>query len=308
MADTLERTADGCTATQQIAAFMRRASLEATYPTAADVASLCGALPTGGPVYLSTVPTHDPDDVIEPAVRLRSVGFEPVPHIAARRLRSAVELDRLLSRLRSEAGIGRVLIIGGDRERPAGPFASGLELIESGLLQRHGIAEIGIAGYPEGHPRLSGEALDRALAAKIEAAEQTGLAIHIVTQFGFNAAAMLGWITTLRDRGIEHPVRIGMAGPTRLSTLLGYARRCGVRASAQEVTRQGGLIKHLIGSNAPDDIVRALAEADSSGRYGQIIPHVYSFGGLGATARWTARVSAGRIALDNAGGFSVEPA
>jgi methylenetetrahydrofolate reductase (NADPH) len=98
-----------------------------------------------------------------------------------------------------------------------------------------------------------------------------------------------------------------MAGPGSLSTLLRYAQRCGVRASAQGLTRQSGLIKHLIGTSAPDGVIRPLAEACSEGRLGQVAPHFYSFGGAAATARWAAAVAMGRIVLDRAEGFGVEP-
>ena len=64
-------------------------------------------------------------------------------------------------------------------------------MIDCGALQRHGISEIGIAGYPDGHPRIAQQELDRALADKIEAAAPTGLAVHIVTQFCFDAAPIL---------------------------------------------------------------------------------------------------------------------
>ena len=192
---------------------------------------------------------------------LRAAGFEPVPHIAVRHTPTADALGELIACLAAEAGVRRILVIAGDRDRPAGPFGSTIELIESGLLQRHGIIEIGVAGYPDGHPRLSADALDRALAAKVEAAGQTGLRLHIVTQFCFDADPILRWLARLRDTGIEHPVRIGLAGPTTLTTLLRYARRCGVSASAQGLTRHAGLFKHLVGTTAPDGIIRTLAEA-----------------------------------------------
>ena len=135
--------------------------------------------------------------------------------------------------------------------------------------------------------------LDQALAAKIEAAEQTGLKVHIVTQFCFDAAAVLDWIVRLRDLGLEQPVRIGMAGPTDLSTLIRYAQRCGVRASAQGLAKHAGLLKHLVGVSAPDGIIRPLAEAAAAGRLGQVAPHFYSFGGVAATGRWAAAARAG---------------
>ncbi len=60
-----------------------------------------------------------------------------------------------------------------------------------------------------------------------------GLKADVVTQFGFDANGMIRWVKKLRDLGIEAPVRIGMAGPTNLTTLLKYAQRCGVKASAR---------------------------------------------------------------------------
>jgi methylenetetrahydrofolate reductase (NADPH) len=292
---------------QRIAAFMDRFSLEATKLSAADIAALQGVVPERTPVYLTAVPSRPAASLIEPARRLRAAGFEPVPHLAVRSIASAGVLDDLLSGLAALAGVRRVLVIAGDRDRPAGPFASAIEVIESGLLQRYGINEVGIAGYPEGHPRISPLVLDRALAAKVEAAAQTGLAVHIVTQFCFDATAVLDWIVRLRELGIEHPVRIGMAGPTDLSTLLRYAHRCGVRASAQGLSRHAGLLKHLVGTSAPDGIIRPLAEAAAGGRLGQVVPHFYSFGGVAATGRWAAAIAAGRVVLDRAQGFGVEP-
>ncbi len=302
------RPANGSAETvRQIAAIMRGFSLEATRLTASDLDALKGVLTPGAAIYLTAVPHRPANEQIEAAIRTRAAGFEPVPHLAARSFASIGVLENVLARLSAQAAVRRTLIIAGDRDQPAGPFANAIDVIESGLLQRHGIAEIGIAGYPEGHPRITPQALDRALAAKIEAAEQTGLAVHIVTQFAFDARAILAWIAKLRDQGIEQPVRIGVAGPTSLSTLLRYAQRCGVRASAHGLTRQTGIIKHLIGSSAPDGILRPIAELQASGRYGRIVPHFYSFGGAAATARWAAAAAAGRIVLHRGEGFGVEP-
>ena len=167
-------------------------------------------------------------------------GFEPVPHLAVRAFADVTEIDRFLARLAAEAGVRQVLVIAGDRDPPAGSLRGALDVIDSGLLQRHGIREVGIAGYPEGHPRIPGHELDRALADKIAAAETTGLALHIVTQFCFDADAIIGWIRRLRDFGHDTPVRIGLAGPTSLPTLMRYAGRCGVAASLQGLARHAG--------------------------------------------------------------------
>jgi methylenetetrahydrofolate reductase (NADPH) len=292
---------------RDIAAFVGGFSIEATRPTPSDIATLAQTAPTGTAVYLSAIPSRPHRDLIEAAAKVRAAGLEPVPHLAARNFASVSDLDDMLSELATQARVRRILMIAGDRDEPAGKFRSAIEVIETGLLPSRGIEEIGIAGYPDGHPRITPEALDRALAAKIEAAAQTGLAVHIVTQFAFSAEPILFWMRRLRNLGIDHPVRIGLAGPTNLATLLRYAQRCGVKASTQGLARQAGLAKHLFGNAAPDAIVGALARACSERQLGDVALHLFSFGGAGATARWATAATAGRISLDGAGGFRVEP-
>jgi methylenetetrahydrofolate reductase (NADPH) len=286
--------------------FMQGYSIEATRPSADDVAALAAIAPKGTSVYISAVPKQRADEAVAQASRLRRHGFEPVPHLAVRTFASATEIDRFLAQLASEAGVRQVLVIAGDRDPPAGSLRSALDVIDSGLLQRHGIREAGIAGYPEGHPRIPSHDLDRALADKIAAAESTGLRLHVVTQFCFDAQAIIGWVRRLRDFGFDVPVRIGLAGPTSLPTLVRYASRCGVSASVQGLARHAGLMRQLFAMSAPDAIVRALAA--ERGRLGDVSPHFFSFGGLVRTARWASAVELGQITLEAGQGFRVEPA
>lgn len=286
--------------------FARGFSLEATRPSAEDIAVLAAVARPGTRVYVSAVPTRPAQDAIEAAASLRAAGFEPVPHLAVRNFATARELDDFLARV-GEAGVRRMLVIAGDRDQPSGDFRSSIEVIDGGALQRHGIVEIGIAGYPDGHPRISEQDLERSLAEKIHVAETTGMAVHIVTQFCFDAPTILKWIGRLRDFGVEHPVRIGLPGPTNLATLLRYARRCGVRASAQGLARQAGLVRQLFAMSTPDLLVRAIAEARAHKHLGEIAPHFFSFGGLAQAARWAAAVAEHRIAIEPSAGFRVEP-
>jgi len=288
-----------------VTAFMRAGSLEATRPNGDDIAAPKRAVPAGTRIYLSALLTRPQEEVVAQAAGLRAAGLEPVPHLAVRNFASADALRRFLDRLAGEAGVRRLLVIAGDRAEPAGPFRGALEAIDSGLITRSGITEIGISGYPDGHPRIADHELERVLAAKLEAAEQTGLKVNILTQFCLDAGPIIAWVRRLRAHGIDHPVRIGLAGPTSLTTLMRYARRCGVRASTQGLARNAGLIKHLLGAAAPDSAIRALIEANRDGELGDIAPHLFSFGGIGATARWAAGAAAGRIKPDR-DGFAVE--
>jgi methylenetetrahydrofolate reductase (NADPH) len=121
--------------------------------------------------------------------------------------------------------------------------------------------------------------------------------------WGFSAASIVAWIVRLRDQGIDHPVRIGLAGPVTLAGLVRYARICGVSASVQGLARDAGLARQLFGMITPDAVLRLLAEAR---HLGEVAPHIFSFGGLAVAARWAAATAAGHITLGTEG-FSVAP-
>jgi methylenetetrahydrofolate reductase (NADPH) len=284
-----------------IAAAMTGFSIEVTRPSAADIAGLT-VLKRGTRVYLSAVPSRPADESVDNAIRLRAAGLEPVPHVAARNFPNAAALDDFLARLNGEAGVERVLVIAGDRTE-FGPFRSALDVIASGAFSRQGIRSIGIAGYPEGHPRIANEELQRALTDKIAAAEAAGLAVEVVTQFCFDARAMLAFIARLRAAGFAQRLRIGLAGPTSLTSLMRYASRCGVRASAGALTRRAGLMRQMFAMATPDDLIRTLAEAAPAG----VELHFFSFGGIPATSQWARTVADGQIKIEGAEGFRVEP-
>ncbi|MGO9698764.1 MAG: methylenetetrahydrofolate reductase [Xanthobacteraceae bacterium] len=285
----------------RIAAFMAGFSIEATRPSDADIAALV-VLKRGTSVFLSAVPNRPAEESLAAAIRVRAAGFEPVPHVAVRNFASVEALDDFLARLNGGAAVDSVLVIAGDRAE-CGPFRRALDAIDSGALRRRGIRTIGIAGYPEGHPRISDEELNRAMAEKIAAAEAIGLAVEIVTQFSFDARAIIDFIARVRAFGFEHRLRVGLAGPTSLTSLMRYASRCGVRASAQGLASRAGLMRQMFAMTTPDDIIRALAEAAPA----NVVPHFFSFGGIPATSRWARAVADGHVALEPDGGFRVEP-
>lgn len=267
-------------------------SLEATRPSDAELARLSDWLQPGTAVYLSRVPSQPARELIAAAARLRRAGFEPVAHLAARRIGSAAELADFLARVRGEADMRRVLVIAGDGAA-GGPFADALAVIRHGGLRQAGIAEIGISGYPEDHPVIARDALARAMADKIAAAREAGLGLHIVSQFSFAPEAVVGFLRRLRAAGIDVPVKVGMAGPARLSSLLRYAARCGVKASAQGLMSGAasallGRIGREVGPDRMLDALRAAAPA-----LGAVAPHYFSFGGLIETARYAS--AAGRL-------------
>jgi methylenetetrahydrofolate reductase (NADPH) len=270
------------------AGFARRFSLEATRPSSAEVAALADILPRGTPLYLTAVPTQDRHKLVTAAAAVRKAGLEPVAHIAARRIAGATLLQELLVRLHGEADMRRLLLIGGDVDTP-GAFADALAVIQRGGLRQAGIEEIGIGGYPEGHPRIPAGRLEVSLDEKIAAATAQGLRVHIVSQFSFSPEHILAWVKQLRACGIGKPVKIGMAGPTSVPALLRYAKRCGVAASLRGLV--SGVASGLLGHVGPDLIIETLSAA---GDLGDVAPHYFSFGGTLETARYACEAAAGR--------------
>ena len=269
-------------------AFASQFSIEATRPNAAEIAALAGILPLATPVYFSAVPTITRGELVSAAALLRKAGLEPVIHIAARRTAAASDLQELLTALRGEADIKRLLVIGGDADQ-LGPFPDALSVIQKGRLREAGIEEIGIGAYPEGHPRIPAGRLEAALDEKIAAAAAQSLRVHIVSQFSFSPERILDWLKQLRACGITRPIKVGMAGPTSVPALFRYAKRCGVAASLRGLV--SGAAASLVGHVGPDRIIETLAAADG---LGDIAAHYFSFGGAVETARYACEVAHGK--------------
>ena len=256
--------------------------------TAKDVDALkhvAPSLPPNTPVSVTFLPGEEPEARIAAATAVRELGFEPMPHFSARRIESHAEFESYLQAVVQQAKVRRCFVIAGDRDTPAGPFADSSALIATGCFENAGIKTIGIAGHPDGHPHMSAEQRWDILNKKSADIEDRGMAPLIVTQFGFDAGSLLGWLRELRGRGLGMPVRVGVPGPAGIKTLLRFAARCGVQASASVMAKYGLSITQLLGSAGPDQMVDALSERISS-EHGRVRLHFYPFGGLQRTVEW----------------------
>lgn len=274
------------TASTQLASLIANASFEATATQIAKNDDLASILAPKTHVYVPYLPGTDIADTIAAAPKLMAQGFRPVPHIPARTLKSVAELDDTLGKLASY-GVDTVLLIAGDTTPPAGPFPSTLEILETGLLEQHGIKRIAVAGHPEGHPNADRAELDRAMAAKADYAAKTGAEMWLATQFIFDTDALLTWEQSLRDKGFTLPIHVGLPGPAKLRTLLNYAMQCGVSASARMLAKRPSSMR-LLGRWAPDDMVHRLAQEQAENGDKTLIKniHIYPFGGLTHAANW----------------------
>lgn len=269
------------------AALLDGLSIEITAKDHDKVGLLRGRIPALTPISITFLPGEDFDSRVLAARHVRDAGFIPVPHISARRLHSANELDAFLAALTDSASVDRVFVVAGDIATPAGPFNDALAVIRSGLLAQHGIEQVGIAGYPEGHPDISKAALERALFDKLEALSAAGHGSWIATQFSFDADPILDWLAALRTH-TDTPVRAGVAGPASIKALMRFAARCGVGVSAKVMAKYGLSLTQLLGNAGPGPLIDELSERLEPEVHGDVRLHFYPFGGLEKTADWIA--------------------
>lgn len=243
-------------------------------------------IPMGTPVNITFLANEDLELRVAAARTVLGNGFAPVPHIAARRLESEAQLREFLGRLQAVGATERVFAVGGDPSTAAGPYEDSLSVIRSGILSEYGVKHVLISGYPEGHPDIPAERLWAALEAKHAALKEQGLNATILTQFGFDVEPVIRWICEVRARGIDFPIRVGVAGPAGIKRLLGFASRFGVSSGASIVKKYGFSLTNLFGTAGPDRFITALAERLHGQGLGQIGLHFYAFGGLRATGEW----------------------
>jgi methylenetetrahydrofolate reductase (NADPH) len=242
----------------------------------------------GTTIFVAHPPSATWHDIVTACARLHRAGFVAVPHIAARRLASLIEASDFLERAAGDANVAEALLIGGDPDWPAGPFPDSASLVDTGVVECHGFERIIFAGYPEGHPYIATQRLDAALDAKVALARRHGLEPSLVTQFGFDPTPIERWIAGLRARGITCPVRIGVAGPASVTTLVRFAVRCGVSASIRALARGHTAFPRILTEVGPDELIAALVDAEGGGEaIGGL--HIFTFGGVARIAAWRQR-------------------
>ncbi len=260
-------------------------SLEVSARDISALAATASRIPPGSTISIPYLPGQDNDARLAAARAVRALGLEPMPHLSARRIASLAELDSFVKRAVAEAGVERCFVIAGDPPTPLGPFPDSTSLIETGVFERAGIQVVGVGGHPEGHPVMSATDRWNVLERKCHGIGMRGMTPLIVTQFGFDADIVLTWLKTLRERGIEHPVRVGVPGPAGIAVLARYAALCGVSACASMWSKYGISLGKLFGTAGPDVFVDRLA-AGLTQAHGNVSLHFFPFGGIAQSVKW----------------------
>jgi methylenetetrahydrofolate reductase (NADPH) len=269
------------------------ASVEVTPRHAASLPELDGLLPAGSSVYITSLPGADPQDIVSAAEAVRAAGFAPVPHLTARSITGPAELDGLLGRLVERAAVDDVLVVAGGAKTVAGDYSSSIEILRSGLLERHGIARAGVAGHPEGSPDIPPEVVLAALAEKNAFAEESPIELRIVSQFALAPEPYIAWERELRAHGNRLPIVAGIPGVTSPATLLKFALSCGIGPSVEVLRKKSGGLLKLATTRLwrPDELVEGIARSITEDPDSLIRGlHMFPFGGVQRSAEWLSQV------------------
>lgn len=281
-------------ASSRIAALLDGWSIEVMPRTAAKIPDFRDLLPRGTRVYIAHIAGTPIEDMVATARRLHEEGFAVMPHFAARGIADAAMLEDWIRRYREEAGVTQALLLGGGNAEPVGAFESSIDMIETGLFDRHGFTHLHVAGHPEGQrdiDRGGGTAnVDKALAYKQDFAARTDAQMAIVTQFAFDAPAVTAWAERIAALGISLPIHVGIAGPAKLQTLIQFALSCGVGPSVGVLHKRARDVTRLLLPYEPTEIVASLADYKARHPHSLIAQaHVFPLGGIKTAAEWMNR-------------------
>lgn len=244
------------------------------------------AIPEGETITITASPQKGVGETIDFSVETAArETHEVVPHLAARAIEDREELGNHLDRV-VDAGISDVFIPGGDDDEPAGEFTSSYELLVAMDEMGYTFDEVGITGYPEGHPIISDEELWAALEKK------RPYGSYIVTQICYDAPTVMAWVDEVRARGIDLPIFVGIPGVMKYQKLIGISRRVGVGDSIKFLRKTSGIVdtvKRMIGSRGvykPDDLIDGLAPHATDPEANIAGLHLYTFNRAGDTATW----------------------
>ena len=240
-------------------------------------------LPGTWDVFVAHLGGQTVEEFVQDCLRVRQLGHQPVPHLTARRYRDPGRLAETIQLLHDEAAVREVLVLAGDVE-PAGSLKDSLDVVDSGVLEQGMLERVWFSGYPEGHPQIDEERLEKAWERKVNWSRFSRIPIGVVTQLAKNPSVSAEWCRRrgLGENGIAARIsRFLFARPGILEDL---ARLAGMPALLQMVRESGGA--PYIRGPAPEDGEESALRACA--------PHYMALGALRRTAAELSELLGGR--------------
>ena len=243
--------------------FLNNFSIEVTPRAVAKIENLHELIPSGTLVYIAHIEGTPIEEMVKTAKKINEQGYATMPHFPARIIKDKKTLKDWISKYQNEANVKGALLLGGGVNKPYGEYDSSIQLIESELFDLAGFEKLYIAGHPEGNkdidPDGSTKNIDQALLWKNEYKNRTDADMAITTQFCFDSKTVINWANDIKNKGVDIPIHIGIAGPAKLQTLLRYSIECGVGASIKILQKRALDLTKLLLPYKPTKILDELA-------------------------------------------------
>ncbi|HEY7592135.1 MAG TPA: methylenetetrahydrofolate reductase [Actinophytocola sp.] len=250
-------------------------------PTRTIEDAVASVVPTDVTITITASPTKGLDPTLDLTERLTKRGYRVVPHLSARLVVDRTHLEEIVDRLVT-AGVADVFVPAGDADPPAGRYDGALPLLAELTALGRPFREIGITGYPQSHPSIDDDIVVQAMWDK------RMHATYIVSNLCFDAKVLAGWVRRVRRRGVDLPIRIGLAGPVERTKLLSMAGKIGVGESARFLGRHLAWFARLATVYSPDRLLDRAAAVLSEPGMAVAGLHVFTFNQVAETERWRA--------------------
>ncbi len=211
-------------------------------------------------------------------------GFDPIPHFSSRLVRDRNH-TRLLGNWCREAGVAKVLVVGGDGD-PKGSYSAAAEFLSDFLGTDHGLEAIGVPAYPDHHAFIPDQQLHQALHQKQALLADAGVTGWCSTQMCFDAEVVEKWIRNERAAGLTLGIHLGLAGVVDKAKLISTGARIGLGQSLNYLRKNRSAIVKMMASTAydPNDLLLPLSQANLE--LGVEKLHVFTFNQVAATEAW----------------------
>jgi methylenetetrahydrofolate reductase (NADPH) len=241
-------------------------------------------VPADVKLTVTVSPSRGVDHSLAAVEALAGHGYSVIPHLSARLVRGGDHLAEIVARL-GAAGVRDVFVVAGDAEEAIGPYEGAAPLLAAMAELGHPFDEIGITGYPEGHPFISDDAIVQSLLAKAE------YATYVVSQICFDSRVTLAWMDEVWSRGTRLPIHVGIPGAVPRAKLVRISTRIGLGESARFLRTHGNWVTRMLRPSgfSPDPLIAGLGPALADPDQKLAGFHVFTFNDVADTERWRAK-------------------
>lgn len=268
-------------------------------PTPGTADLVAEHVPGGRLVTVTASPRRGLEPTLALSTELAGLGYDAVPHLAARLVTDTGHLTEVVARLR-QAGITRVFVPSGDGE-PVGDFPDAVSLLAALAELGSPFTHVGITGYPESHPTIPDDLTVQAMWDKRR------YATEMVSNLSFDPRAVEVWLSRVRGRGVTLPLWLGVPGPVDAARLLRVATRIGVGESSRFLLHHRRTVARLLSPRgfSTETFLRRLAPALTSDESVVAGLHVFTFNQVAEAEAWRSELLA---RLQEGGANSRRPA